>query len=66
MNAAKHLDWARWHVIDTHTRAVVRGYQTFRGASRAADRLDLAYGAVRYSVRPSSGHLVLGRAPVLT
>lgn len=52
---------ARYDVIDVHTGATVRQYQVSsyadqgkqrRAASRYADKRDLAYGAVRYSVRP--------------
>ncbi|WP_223621199.1 hypothetical protein [Lysobacter sp. ESA13C] len=42
----------RYEVIDVRTQSRVgRVYTTRDGANRAADRLDLAYGAVRYVVR---------------
>lgn len=40
-----------YHVIDIRTGADFGGYRTLRGAHRRADKLDLAYGAVRYIVR---------------
>ena len=50
-----------YRVVDQHTGAVVRAYTVQCGAtqgrsrtaaSRAADRLDNAYGAHRYTVQP--------------
>lgn len=42
----------RYEVFDVRTQARVgRIYTTRDGAMRAADRLDAAYGAVRYVVR---------------
>lgn len=38
-------------VIDTHTLAIVAKATTRKGATRIADRKDLAYGSVRYVVR---------------
>ena len=41
-----------YQIIDTHTGKIVReGYTERRKAARQADRMDMAYGAVRYSVR---------------
>ncbi len=42
-----------YHLIDTRTGAVVRKYaeDKVRFARNAADRMDSAYGAVRYVVR---------------
>lgn len=40
-----------YQVIDIRTKQVVRSYDNRRAASRAADRLDQQYGAVRYIVR---------------
>lgn len=46
-------------LVDHHTGRVLRTYgpteQDARRARRAADRLDLEYGAVRYIVRPVFG-----------
>lgn len=42
----------RYDLIDIQTKAVVGSYKTRGTASRAADRRDLAYGAVRHVVRP--------------
>lgn len=42
----------RYEVIDAQTKQRVGSlYKTRDGAMRAADRLDAAYGAVRYVVR---------------
>lgn len=38
-------------VVDSHTGLVVSTHATRRRAQAKADRLDLAYGAVRYVVR---------------
>ena len=43
-----------YHVIDTRTGWVVRVCKTFRGAHRAADRLDAIYGGVRFGVQRAS------------
>ncbi len=40
-----------YQVIDLHTKQVVGTYNSRKAASRRADTLDLAYGAIRYSVR---------------
>lgn len=41
-----------YRIIDTHTEKVVRaGYTDRRKAARQADRMDLAYGAVRFVVQ---------------
>jgi hypothetical protein len=40
-----------YQVIDTHTGYIVKTYATLIRACRAADELDSAYGAVRYTVR---------------
>lgn len=39
-------------VIDNQTGCVIGQYGSLKAAHRAADRRDLVYGAVRYSVRP--------------
>jgi hypothetical protein len=44
----------KFQVIDRQTGAVVGTYQTRRRAASRADALDLAYGAIRYEVRPAS------------
>lgn len=38
-------------VIDGHTGAIMGYYRTLRAAHARADKLDLAYGAVRYGVQ---------------
>lgn len=40
-----------YEVIDCRTQQRVGRYRTRDGAHRAADRMDSAYGAVRYVVR---------------
>ena len=40
-----------WQVIDNHTGAAMGKPMKRRAASRKVDRLDLAYGAYRYSVK---------------
>lgn len=40
-----------YEVYDTHRREVVAVYKTRRLARNRADRLDMIYGAVRYTVR---------------
>lgn len=40
-----------YQVIDSQTGAVVGSYQNKQAARNKRDRLDLVYGAVRYSVR---------------
>ena len=40
------------HVVDTHTGQVVSKHGSARAAYRSADKKDMDYGAVRYSVRP--------------
>lgn len=40
-----------YQVIDTKTRAVMSSHKDRKQARSKADRLDLAYGAVRYVVR---------------
>lgn len=40
-----------YQLIDTRSGAVVGTYETLRAVSRAADRKDAAYGAVRYTWR---------------
>lgn len=43
----------RWEVIDSHTLARIgRVYKSITRAARAADVLDLEYGAVRFIVCP--------------
>lgn len=37
-----------YKVIDTHTKQVLSTHATLKQASRKCDRLDNAYGAVRY------------------
>lgn len=44
-----------YQVIDGQTGRVVGTYATLRAASRRVDKLDSAYGACRYSVRPVRG-----------
>ncbi len=40
-----------YRVIDSQTKQVMGTYSTRARASRKADKLDLAYGAYRYSVQ---------------
>lgn len=40
-----------YQVIDLHTKTIVGTYATRVRASRRANTLDLAYGAIRYTVR---------------
>lgn len=40
----------KYQVIDTRTKSVMGTYSTLRRALNKADKLDLAFGAVRYSV----------------
>lgn len=40
-----------YQVIDIRTKQVVKTYADRKTARRAADRLDLQYGAVRYIVK---------------
>lgn len=40
-----------YQVIDRKTNTVVGTYDNRKAASRRADKLDLAYGAIRYTVR---------------
>lgn len=42
---------ATYQVIDTRTQQVVGTFKNKQSARNKRDRLDLAYGAVRYSVR---------------
>lgn len=42
-------------VIDTRTDAVVGRYKNRNRARNRADKLDNAYGAYRYTVRPVEG-----------
>jgi len=45
-----------YRIIDIQTQRQVGGlYQTRQRAQRRADRLDLEYGAIRYSVRLVEG-----------
>jgi hypothetical protein len=41
----------RYQVIDNQTKQVMGSYLNRVRASRKADKLDLAYGAIRYSIR---------------
>lgn len=42
-----------WIIIDTKTKQQVgKTYQDAKQARRQRDRLDMAYGAVRYVVKP--------------
>lgn len=47
------------HLVDRYTGRIVRTYKadeaSARRATRAADRLDAEYGAVRYTVQPIFG-----------
>lgn len=45
----------RYEVTDRHTGRVVGTYKSRTRAYRTADAKDLAYGAVRYTVRPVYG-----------
>jgi hypothetical protein len=45
------MDETTYQVIDIQTKAVVGTYKTRAAASRRADKLDMAYGAVRYTVK---------------
>lgn len=40
-----------YQVIDTRTQTVVGTFKSKQAARNKRDRLDLAYGAVRYTVR---------------
>ncbi len=40
-----------YQVVDIQTKQVVGTYGNRKAASRRADKLDLAYGAIRYVVR---------------
>lgn len=40
-----------YEVIDTQTKNIIGTFATSKQAHRKADKLDSAYGAVRYSVR---------------
>lgn len=40
-----------YQVIDSKTGFIVATYPTRKQASRRADKLDMAYGAIRYSIR---------------
>lgn len=42
----------RYDLIDSKTGGVIKSYKNREVATRAADRKDLAYGAVRYIVQP--------------
>jgi hypothetical protein len=43
----------RWNVVDNQSGDIVAGpFKSKTGAHRKADKLDLAYGAIRYSVVP--------------
>jgi hypothetical protein len=42
-----------YQVIDLRTNQVVATRKSKTAARRLADKLDLEYGAIRYSVRPS-------------
>lgn len=39
-----------YQVIDTQTKYIMGTYSTKRRATRKADKLDLEYGAIRYTV----------------
>lgn len=40
-----------YQVVDLQTKQVIGTYGNRKAASRRADKLDLQYGAIRYSVR---------------
>ncbi len=40
-----------YQVYDTRTGQIMGTYQTLKRATRKIDKLDLAYGAVRYSYK---------------
>lgn len=42
----------RYDLIDRQTGRVIATYQSRVKATRRADRLDLAHGAIRYQVKP--------------
>lgn len=42
----------RYDLIDSRTGAVLKSYKNREVATRAADQKDMAYGAVRYIVKP--------------
>lgn len=42
----------RYDIVDKLTGAIVATAKTRKGATRAVDRRDNAYGAYRYSARP--------------
>lgn len=41
----------KYQVVDSRTQIVMGTYATLKAASRRADKLDAAYGAVRYVAR---------------
>jgi hypothetical protein len=49
--SAQETQMPRYIVIDTKTGATVANLPTAKAARAKRDRLDLAYGAVRYAVR---------------
>lgn len=43
-----------YQIIDIQTKTVVGTYGNRKAASTRADKLDMAYGAIRYVVRPAA------------
>jgi hypothetical protein len=48
------METTKFNVIDRQTGLVVGTYSTIRSARAAANRKDLAYGAIRYGVEKAS------------
>lgn len=51
----------KWEIFDRIDRRVIGVYTDKRRARNRADRLDLEYGAIRYSVRPLGGWQALAQ-----
>lgn len=52
------MNLTNYQVIDTRTGDEIGTYTTRKRASRKADSLDLAYGAIRYQVRAIESKVV--------
>jgi hypothetical protein len=42
----------KYHLIDNQTKRLIKVFNNRVSASRRADKLDLEYGAIRYTIRP--------------
>jgi hypothetical protein len=40
----------KYHLIDNQTKKVIKVFNNRASASRKADKLDLEYGAIRYTI----------------